>query len=86
MFQESLHYSRSPEVGNPIASILKINLWGIPALFGLNPVSNFKGFTIVPETQAPPCGRNPTTAFTTPSKVGPVALKPYTLSPINFAP
>ena len=39
-------YSRSPKVGNPIASILKSNVKGIPALFGLNPVSNFTGFTV----------------------------------------
>ena len=39
-------YSRSPKVGNPIASILKSHVQGIPALFGLNPVSNFLGFTI----------------------------------------
>ena len=38
--------SRSPKVGNPIASILKRNVKGIPALFGLNPVSNFMGFTV----------------------------------------
>ena len=39
-------YSRSPKVGNPIASILKNNVLGLPALFGLNPVSNFMGFTV----------------------------------------
>ena len=39
-------YSRSPKVGNPIASILKSNGKGIPALFDLNPVSNFLGLTI----------------------------------------
>ena len=39
-------YSRSPKVGNPIASILKSHIWGIPALIVLNPVSNFLGFTI----------------------------------------
>ena len=39
-------YSRSPKVGNPIASILQSNVEGIPALFGLNPVSNFMGFTV----------------------------------------
>ena len=39
-------YSRSQKVGNPIASILKSNVWGIPALFGLNPVSNFMGITV----------------------------------------
>ena len=39
-------YSRSPKVGNPIASILKSNAEGIPGLFVLNPVSNFLGFTI----------------------------------------
>ena len=38
-------YSRSQKVGNPIASILKSNVQGIPALFGLIPVSNFMGFT-----------------------------------------
>ena len=38
--------SRSPKVGNPIASILKSNVEGIPALFGLTPVSNFVGFTV----------------------------------------
>ena len=36
-------YGRSPKVGNPIASILQSNAEGIPALFGLNPVSNFLG-------------------------------------------
>ena len=40
------HYSRSPKVGNPIASVPKSNVQGIPALFGLNPVSNFLDFTI----------------------------------------
>ena len=39
-------YSRSPKVGNPIAPILKSNVYGIPALFVLNPVSNFLGLTI----------------------------------------
>ena len=39
-------YSRSPKVENPIASILKSHLWGIPALSVLNPVSNFLGVTI----------------------------------------
>ena len=39
-------YSRSLKVGNPIASILKSNVLGIPALFGLNPVSNFMGLTV----------------------------------------
>ena len=38
-------YSRSPKIGNPIASILKSHVWGIPALIVLNPVSNFLGFT-----------------------------------------
>ena len=33
-------YSRSPKVGNPIAA------QGIPALFGLNPVSNFMGLAV----------------------------------------
>ena len=41
-------YSRSPKVGNPIASILKSNVWGIPALFDLYPVSNFMGLTVNP--------------------------------------
>ena len=41
-------YSKSPKVGNPIASILKSNVKGIPALFGLNPVFNFMGFTVNP--------------------------------------
>ena len=41
-----MYYSRSPIVGNPIASILKSNAKGIPALFVLNPVSNFLWFTI----------------------------------------
>ena len=40
-------YSRSQKVGNPIASILKSNVYGIPTLFGLNPVSNFMGFTVI---------------------------------------
>ena len=40
-------YSRSPTVGNPIASIPKSQVQGIciPALIVLNPVSNFCGFT-----------------------------------------
>ena len=38
-------YSRSRKVGNPTASILKSNE-GVPALFVLNPASNFLGFTI----------------------------------------
>ena len=33
-------YSRSPKVGNPIASIVK------SSVFVLNPVSNFLGFSI----------------------------------------
>ena len=37
----------SPLVGNPIASILKSNVLGIPALFGLHPVSNLIQFTVV---------------------------------------
>ena len=41
-------YSRSPKVGNPMASILKSLVKGIPALFGLNPVSNFLGLTVSP--------------------------------------
>ena len=40
------HNIRSLKVGNPIASILKSNVKGIPALFGLNPASNFMGFTV----------------------------------------
>ena len=40
-------YSRSPKVGSPIAAILKSNVSGIPALFVLNPVSNFWEFTIL---------------------------------------
>ena len=39
-------YSRSPKVGNPIASIPKSIVKGIPALFGLKPVSNFMGITV----------------------------------------
>ena len=39
-------YSKGQKVGNPIASILKSNVLGIPALFGLNPVSNFMAFTV----------------------------------------
>ena len=39
-------YSGSPKVGPPIASILKGNGKGIPALFGLNRVSNFMEFTV----------------------------------------
>ena len=41
-----LGHSRSPKAGNPIASVLKSNVKGIPALFGLNPVSNFMEFTV----------------------------------------
>ena len=44
--KHDMYYSRSLKVGNPIASILKSNVWGIPALFGLNPVSNFMGLTV----------------------------------------
>ena len=36
-------YGRSPQAGNPIASILKSNVYGIPALAVLNPVSNLFG-------------------------------------------
>ena len=36
-------YSRSLKVGNPIASILKSNAQGIPALVVLNPVSKVLG-------------------------------------------
>ena len=39
-------YSRSPKVGNLVALILKSNVEGIPALFGLNPVSNFMKTTV----------------------------------------
>ena len=42
----SSKYSRSQKVGNPKASFLKSNVKGIPALFGLTPVSNFMGFTV----------------------------------------
>ena len=45
--QGTVTYSRSLKVGNPLASILKSNVWGIPALFGLNQVSNFMGITVV---------------------------------------
>ena len=38
-------YSRSLKLVNPAASILKRNEKGIPALFVLNAVSNFLGFT-----------------------------------------
>ena len=41
-------YSRSPTVGNPIASILTSSVWGIPALVVLSPVSNLLGFAINP--------------------------------------
>ena len=46
-------YSRSPKVGNPIASILKSNVYGIPALIVLNPVFNFLGSTISPYNPKP---------------------------------
>ena len=39
-------YSRSRKVGNPIASILQGNVYGIPALFGLNSVSNLRELTL----------------------------------------
>ena len=39
-------YGRSPKVGNTVASILQNNVWETPALFGLNPASNFVGFTV----------------------------------------
>ena len=42
-------YSRSPKVGNPIASTHKSHLQGVPALFGLNPVSNVLGFMVFPK-------------------------------------
>ena len=32
--------------GNPIASILESNVYGIPALFLLHPVSDCLGFTV----------------------------------------
>ena len=35
------NYGKSPKLGNPIARILKSNVQGFPALFCLNPVSNF---------------------------------------------
>ena len=38
--------SRSRKVGNLIASILQSKVLGTPALFVLNPVSNFLGLTI----------------------------------------
>ena len=44
-------YSRSPKVGNPIASILKSNVKGILALFVLNLVSNFWGSTVYAPSQ-----------------------------------
>ena len=34
-------YSRSPQVGSPVASILQTHISGIPTLLVLNPVSNF---------------------------------------------
>ena len=40
-------YSRSRKVGNLIASIFKSNIQGTPALFGLNPVSNLLGCTVI---------------------------------------
>ena len=46
-------YSRSQKIGNPIASILKSNVKGISALFGLSPVSNFMGFTVDPRNPKP---------------------------------
>ena len=46
-------YSRSQKVGNPIASVLKTNVQGIPALVGLNPVSNFMEFTVLQSPQQP---------------------------------
>ena len=36
-----------------MASILKSNVEGIPALFGLNPVSNFMGFSPYPKAPGP---------------------------------
>ena len=51
--QEPTRYSRSPKVGNPIAPIHKSNAKGIPALFGLNPVSNFMGFTVYQQAPTP---------------------------------
>ena len=44
--------SRSPNVGNPIASFLKSHAKGIPALVVPNPVSNFLGFTILAFNEA----------------------------------
>ena len=40
---QALPYSAIPNVGSPIASIFKSNVWGIPAPCVLNPVSNFLG-------------------------------------------
>ena len=42
------NYCRSPKIKKNIASILKSNVEGIPALIGLNPVSNFVGFAVGP--------------------------------------
>ena len=44
MIRFKVYNSRSPTVGNPIASILKS--LGTPALIVLNPVSNFLAFTV----------------------------------------
>ena len=44
----STHDSRSPKVGNPVASILQSNVEGIPALNVTNPASNFCVFTVYP--------------------------------------
>ena len=44
-------YSRSPEAGNPIASVLNNQVQGTPALIVLNPASNSLGFTVGEEVE-----------------------------------
>ena len=53
--------SRSPKVGNPIASILKSNEEGISEIFGLHPVANFMEFTVnpIPMNPKPPLTLHP---------------------------
>ena len=56
-FLPTYNYSRSPTLGNPIASIRKSTVEGIPARFGLSPVSNFMGFTVLDfAVEVVPCG------------------------------
>ena len=52
-FQPQQFTVEASKVGNPVASILKSTAQGVSALFGLNPVSNFMGFTNLPRGSYP---------------------------------